>query len=124
MYTKDWHRSYGKPKPLNRYEIRKDGFACYMADGEERILVTKPLVFEGSELHMNFQTSAYGYLYVDVLDEEGNPLSEKESFEVYGDNIDRKICFSDDSDFSEYAGKPVRLGFRMRDAKLFSIWFE
>ena len=124
MYTIDWHRSYGSPKPMSRYEIRKDGFACYMADGEERILVTKPLTFEGSILHLNFQTSAYGYIYVDILDEKGNTLSQTESFEVYGDNIDRGVCFSDGSDFSEYVGCTVRLRFRMRDAKLFSVWFE
>jgi len=123
MYTNDWHRSKGHPKPLNRYEIRKDGFACYMADGEERVLVTKPLVYEGNDLHINFTTSAYGYIYVDVLDEEGNPLSDKKSFEIYGDNIDRKICFSDDTDFSGYVGQTVRLRFRMLDAKIYSMCF-
>ena len=109
---------------MTRYEVRKDGFACYMADGDEKILVTKPLVFEGSDLHLNFSTSAYGYIYVDVIDENGNELSGKESFEIYGDTIDRKISFSDGSDFSQYSGKPIRLRFRMRDAKLFSMKFE
>ena len=81
-------------------------------------------IFEGKDLHLNFSTSAYGYIYVDVLDEEGNPLSEKESFEIFGDTLDRTICFADGSDFSEYANKPVRLRFRMRDAKIFSIKFN
>lgn len=124
VYTIDYHRSEGYPKPLNRYEIRKDGFACYMADGEERVIVTKPLIFGGSSLHLNFATSAYGYIYAEVLDENGNPLSNKESFEIYGDTIDRKISFADGTDFSEYAGKPIRLKFRMRDAKIFSLIFE
>lgn len=124
MYTKDWHRSAGHPKPINRYEIRKDGFACYMADGDERILITKPLMFDGDDLHINFQTSAYGYIYVDVLDADGNELSKKESFEIYGDTIDRKILFNDGSNFSEYKAKNVRLRFRMRDAKIYSIKFE
>lgn len=124
MYTIDWHRSFGYPKPMNCYEIRKDGFACYMADGEERVLVTKPLIFEGKYLHLNFKTSAYGYIYIDILDENGNPLSEKESFEIFGDTIDRTICFADGSDFSAYANKPIRLRFRMRDAKIFSLKFE
>lgn len=124
MYTKDWHRSAGYPKPVNRYEIRKDGFACYMADGDERVLVTKPLTFEGSDLHINFSTSAYGYIYVDVLDEAGQLLSGQESIEVYGDTIDRIVYFADGSNFSDYAGRTVRLRFRMRDAKLFSLKFE
>ena len=61
---------------------------------------------------------------MDVLDEEGNMLSGKESFEIYGDNIDRKISFADGTDFSEFAGKPIRLRFRMCDAKLYSMKFE
>jgi len=45
MYAHEKHRSPGHPKPWYRYEIRKDGFACIMADGDERVLVTKPLCF-------------------------------------------------------------------------------
>ena len=95
-----------------------------MADGEERVLTTKPVVFTGKDLHLNFSTSAYGYIYVEVLDEEGNPLSEQKSFEIYGDTIDRKICFADGSDFAAFAGRTVRLRFTMRDAKLYSMLFE
>ena len=57
------------------------------------MLVTKPLIFEGSELRLNFSTSAYGYIYVSVLDDNGNALSDGESVEVFGDNIDRRVIF-------------------------------
>ncbi len=123
MYVTECSRSMGKPKPLRRYEIRKDGFACIMAGGDEKVVITKPLVFEGSELHLNFSGSAYGYMYVDVLDENLNPISP-ESYEIYGDTIDRTVIFPDGSDFSGYAGKTVRLRFRMRDTKLYSMKFE
>lgn len=123
MYCMGYRRSFGKKKPVYRYEIRKDGFACYMAGGEECMLVTKPLIFEGKDLHLNFSTSAYGYVYVSVLDEEGRELSG-ESFELYGDTIDRTVKFADGGDFSEFAGKTVRLKFRMRDAKIFSFKFD
>ena len=49
---------------------------------------------------------------------------KQESFEIFGDTIDRTVYFSDGTDFSAYAGKPVRLRFRMRDAKIFSFKFE
>ena len=123
MYCHMYDRTQNKAKDLMRYEIRKDGFACIMAGGKESLAVTKPLIFTGKELHLNFSTSACGYIYVDVLDAEGNPLSEKESFEIYGDNLDRCISFADDTDFGPYSGKPVRLRFRMYDAKLYSMWF-
>ena len=118
------HRSFGMAKPLNLYEIRKDGFACYMADDKERVIVTNPLTFTGKDLHINFSSSAFGYIYVDVLDENGEPHADKKSFEIYGDTIDRRICFEDGSDFSEFAGRPVRIRFRLRDAKLYSMWFK
>ena len=123
FYTIDAHRSENKPKPVNRHEIRKDGFACYMAGGRGAVLVTKPLVFEGSVLHLNFGTSAAGYIYVEVLDNAGNVISGT-SFEIFGDHIDRAVVFEDGSDFSAFAGKSVRLRFTMVDAKLYSMKFE
>ena len=123
LYTIDYHRSYDAVSPMNRYEIRKDGFACYRAGGKEAGLVTKPLTFTGSRLHLNFASSAFGYIYAEVLDVDGNPISGK-SFEIFGDTIDREIFFADGTDFSQFANRPVRLRFTMRDAKLFSMWFE
>ena len=124
MYTIEHHLNLDSPHPLCMYKVRKDGFACQKADSKEQILVTKPFVFEGSVLHLNMSTSAYGYIYVDVLDENGNELSKKESFEIFGNTIDRKVVFDDGEDFSKYQGKPIRLRFRMRDAKLYSMKFE
>ena len=124
LYTIDRHFSFGVERPLNRYEIRKDGFACYMAGGDEAVLVTKPLIFEGGELHLNFSTSAYGYIYVSVLDEHGNALSDGESVEVFGDNIDRRVIFPEGFTPGDCAGTAVRLRFRMRDARLYSMKFE
>jgi len=126
VYEIGYHRTYNRKiaPPLYRMKIRKDGFACQYAGGEERVLVTKPLIFEGNELHLNFETSAYGYIIIDVLDEDGNKLSEGQSFEVFGNNIDRRVMFEDGSGFSAYANKPVRLRFRMRDAKVYSVKFE
>ncbi len=123
LYTIDRHFSFGYPRPLTRYEIRKDGFACYAAGGDEATLLTKPIIFGGGTLHLNFETSAYGYIYVNVLDENGNELSG-ESVEVYGNNIDRRVVFRGGFDLSAFAGRPVRLRFRMRDAKIYSMKFE
>ena len=122
IYTIDRHFSFGYPRPLTRYEIRKDGFACYAAGGSEATLLTKPIIFDGGTLHLNFETSAYGYIYVSVLDERGNALTG-ESVEVYGNTIDRRVVF-EGFDLSSLAGKSVRLKFRMRDASLYSMKFE
>ena len=123
MYLPGNHRSLWKPKTMTRYEIKKDRFAASVAEYGEKILVTKPIIFEGEYLHLNFTTTAYGYIYVDVLDTNGNPIS-KQSFEIFGDTVDRKISFSNGDSFGNFAGKPVRLRFRMREAKLYSMKFE
>jgi len=111
------------PNLLYRYEVRKDGFACRVADGTEKVVVTKPFLFTGSSLHLNMATSALGSIYVEVLDENGELLKEA-SIEIYGDSLDREVCFADGSDFSAFAGRPIRLRFRMADAKLFAMYFK
>jgi len=123
MYCVNKHLTLESHSELLLYEIRKDGFACMMAAGEEKELITKPFIFEGKDLHLNFSSSAYGRIYVQVLDEACNPISE-ESYELFGDSIDRICGFNDGKDFSAYAGRPIRLRFRMFDAKLYSMKFE
>lgn len=93
-----------------------------MADNTERTLLTKPLTFSGTTLHLNFETSAFGSVYVDVLSPDGQPLSP-ESCEIYGNSLDRKVLFPDNSGFAAYADQPVCLRFRLREAKLYSMWF-
>ena len=124
IYTIDRHFSFDYSKPLNRYEIRKDGFACYTSGGDEKVLVTKPITFKGDTLHLNFETSAYGYIYVSILDENGCEISNGESVEVFGNTIDRRVVFENLKDLSQFESKKVRIKFRMRDAKLYSIKFE
>lgn len=124
MYERGCQHSSGCAKPLYRYEIRKDGFACWMADGEERVLVTKPMIFNGDDLHLNFSTSAAGHIYVDVLDEFGDPIDGASSFEIFGDTIDRTIYLETGERFGKYSDTPIRLRFRMLEAKLYSLWLS
>ena len=121
LYGIDFTLTYGQPRQLMRYEIRHDGFACMAADHIQREVITKPLTFTGSTLHLNFETSAFGSIYVDVLNEDGQPISPT-SFEVYGNSLDRPIRFQDGTDFAPFANQPVRLRFKMLEAKLYSMW--
>ena len=123
LYMEERHGLYGG-KRLAYYKIRKDGFACISAGDKVEEVVTKPLTFEGSDLHLNFSTSAFGSIYVDVLDADGNPIEGATSFEVYGDTVDRRVTFSDGTKFERFAGKPIRLRFRMCEAKLYSMYFK
>jgi hypothetical protein len=55
-------------------------------------LVTKPLVFQGRQLVLNFATSAAGGLRVELQDREGRPLPGfglADAVEQVGDDVER-----------------------------------
>ncbi len=120
-------RYYVDAVQLRRYTLRLDGFASIHAPIAGGELVTPPLVFEGSALSMNFASSAFGSLQVEIQDADGTPIPSftlDDSIELYGDTVARNAMWKGDPDLSALAGKPVRLRFVMRDADLYSIKFE
>jgi hypothetical protein len=112
---------------LRRYTLRLDGFASIHAPTAGGELVTPPLVFKGRSLSMNFASSVFGSLRVEIQDGDGKPLpgfALDDSIELYGDTVARNALWQNDPDLTTLAGKPVRLRFVMRDADLYSIKFE
>ena len=88
---------------------------------------TRPLVFAGRQLFLNYSTSAVGSLRVEVQDETGRSLSGYElsaSSEIFGDEIERPVAWQNNTDISSLAGRPFRLRFVLRDADLYSIQFR
>ena len=108
------------PSVLYRYTIRADGFVSLHAGAKEREIVTKPFIFKGSELTMNLETSARGYIYVALEAENG---TKAESCETFGNSINRKIAFDDPEAVKRMAGKPVTMRIRMLDADVYSVRF-
>lgn len=121
LFMHEGHRT-GEGAFLYRYALRLDGFASYHSDFKESVLTTKTVVFDGKTMHINFETSAIGYVYVDILDKDGTVLAE--SCELFGNTTDRIVYFGDTSDVSAFAGKEIVLRFRMSDADLYSFVFE
>lgn len=111
---------------VRRFTLRVDGFVAATAPLQGGELVTKPVVFAGKRLSVNFATSAAGSLYVELADAAGKPLpgySFADCDEQFGDSLDRTMTWRDKSDTAPVAGQPVRLRFRLRDAELFSFRF-
>ena len=114
------------PSRLRRYTTRIDGFASAHAPIAGGEFVTRPLVFAGHRLVLNFATSAAGTIRVEMLDVEGRPV---EGFalgdcdDVYGDEIERTVSWAARTAVHELAGRPVRLRFTLHDADLFSFRF-
>jgi len=110
-----------------RATIRTDGFVSVHADGRGGEMLTRPLIFDGKELVINYSTSAVGGVKVEIQDAAGNPIPSFRMADcpaIYGDDIERVVKWNAGSDVSSLAGKPVRLRFELQDADLYSIRFR
>ena len=122
---------------LARYTLRTDGFASYNAGFNTEKLVTKPLKITGSRMTVNFRTSTDGYVYVRVVDENGQlykdieytleggtvyTVPEYTSYKMIGDRVDREVVFN--GDFSKLKGKTAVIEFYMSDADVYSFSFD
>lgn len=107
---------------LARYVYRRDGFASVKAGYRAKHLRTKPFTFEGSELMINFRTSARGHIILRVLDDRNIPVEGYGTCELFGDALDRTVDF--DKPLEALNGKTVRFEFTMSDAELYALRFR
>lgn len=111
---------------LRRYTLRQDGFVALHARHKRGELVTKPLLFRGKRLELNFATSAAGNLRVELQDADGRPLPGfglVESDELFGDTLERTVTWKERSDVSSLARRPIRIRISMSEADLYSLRF-
>ena len=107
---------------LCRYALRLDGFFSWRADYCGGKLLTKPFIFSGNTLKINFATSGAGQVRFAFTDKDGNLLDGYDSGIVFGDSIDRTVEFP--KPLSDLSGKEVRMQIYMKDADLYSFKFE
>ena len=112
---------------LRRFSLRLDGFASVKAPYAGGELITKCFTFDGTELHLNFATSAPGEIKVEIQDEQGQAIpgfTASEATPLIGNFIDKTASWYHGTGVSELAGKTVRLRFVMKDADLYAIQFK
>ena len=88
--------------------------------------MTKPLVFAGEQLNINFSTSAAGSVRVEIQDAGGSAVEGfglEDCEEIFGDEIEKGVKWKEGSDMGKLAGQPVRLRFALKDADLFAFRF-
>jgi len=114
-----WDDSY-----IRRYAVRRHGFGSIYADWRGGRFTTKPFVFDGDALYLNYATSAVGGIRVGIADESGKPLRGfrlEDCEEIFGNELEKQVAWK--GDVSKLQGKPVRLVFELRDADLFAFRF-
>ena len=112
---------------FERVTIRKDGFVSAAAGFSSGELITRPLVFKGGELELNYSTSAAGAIKVEIQDEKGKPIPGyvlEDYPEMFGDEIAGTARWSGGTGVGSLTGKTVRLRFWLKDADLFAFRFR
>lgn len=123
------NQDYGQPTAhLRRYTLRLDGLGSISAGVEPGTVVTHPITFSGSQLALNFSTSAAGGVKVEIQNPDGTPIpgfTLDDCVEQIGNEIERIVRWKNSgTDLSSLAGKPVRLKFWVCDADLYAFQFS
>jgi len=113
--------------PFRRFTLRTDGFASVHAGADPGELLTRPVRFSGSELVLNYSTSAGGSVRVEIQQMDGKAVpgfALADCRRLVGDSIEQVVQWGKASDVSRLAGRPVRLRFSMLEADLFALRFR
>jgi len=116
---------------LRRGVLRLDGMVSLHAGYEGGEMVTKPFIYQGDTLVLNFETSGAGSVRLELQDTHGNPIPgyELETFApLWGDQIEHPVAWSANprwgTGLRKLEGTPLRLRIVLRDADVYSWQFR
>ena len=110
-----------------RYVLRTDGFVSVNAGYGGGTMVTKVLEFAGSELVLNYSTSAAGSIRVEMQSADGRALrsySLADCERMVGDEIEGVVRWRHGRDLGSLSGQRVRMRFVLQDADIYSMRFR
>jgi hypothetical protein len=117
----------GPGSRVRRFTFRTDGFVSVHASDVQAELVTRPLVFAGSKLTINYKTESKGSLQLEIQDLHGQPVpgfTLSDCPRISGDEIERAVQWSGNVNVESLSGRPIRLRFVMNNADLYSLQFH
>lgn len=112
---------------LRRLVLPRHRIASIQASASGSEFTTRPIIFTGERLVLNYSTSVAGSILVEVQDEAGAPIpgyALAEMSPLFGDDLEETIHWKSGNDVSTLRGKPVRLRFVLRDADIFAFSFQ
>jgi hypothetical protein len=110
-----------------RYVLRTDGFVSANAGYGGGEMVTKELEFTGSELVLNYSTSAAGGVRVEMQAPDGSALPDyglEDCLPLVGDEIEGAVRWRHGRDLGTLTGQKVRVRYVLKDADLYSMRFR
>jgi len=119
---------YGWPtNRVRRVTVRRHGFASLNGNAVGGTALTKPIVFSGKNLVLNYASSAAGSVRVELQDEAGKPLDGfalADMEPLFGDELTAVVAWKNNRVLAALAGLPVRLRFELTDTDLYSMQFK
>ncbi len=112
---------------IRRHTLRTDGFVSVRTGYAGGELTTHPFTFDGTELELNYSTSAVGTVRAEVQDEKGNALPGyglDDCPEMFADEIEGVVRWEGGPSVGELAGRPVRLRLSFNDADIYAFRFR
>lgn len=103
--------------------LRRDGFVHLESPFDPGTVTTPPVVLKGAELRLN-AAGAYGSVQVALLDKENRPLDGMSGKIAAADAVDAPVAWEGGKSLAGYAGRPVRLKFTLKNARLYSFWMQ
>ncbi len=112
---------------ISRLISRRDGFTSIRGAYTGGEFTTPPVVFAGTRLVINVNTSATGLVRVELQNETGSPIdgfTADDCDVIHSANeINHPVKFKGGADVSALAGKPVRVRFLLHNADLYAFQF-
>ena len=105
---------------------RLDGFVSMDADYRGGSLTTTPIVFSGHRLVLNQNAGGQGTIFVELRDVNDQPIPGyrlADCEEITGNDVAWEVRWRGSADLSQLAGRPIKLHFKMRAAKLYAFQF-
>ena len=122
------NQDYAQPTAhLHRYSLRPDGFVSVYGNWNGGELLTKPIIFSGEKMFVNYSTSAAGGLRIEITEPDGEPIdgfSSENAVELIGNEIEKEVKWKSSETLKSLSGKPVRIRFLLSDAHVYSFRFE
>ena len=106
-------------------KLRLDGFVSFQGKECTGNFMTKVLKFEGNSLFVNGKTAPDGFIGVELLDRDGNPIKGKtlkDCDKFTGDSLRKKV-FWNGKGVGDLKEKSVRLKFYIKKGDIYSFQF-